>query len=265
MSKTTKDILGKIKKDGVTPKPKWQFVLINFLLIVAVITAVVIGGLAMSLIFLKIFNLDWEFVSIAGERGLPPVFQVLPLLWIVLLLVVLLLSVWAFEKTEGGYKYSPVWVVVGSIFVSMILAGAFYAANGAEMADDILRATIPAYEKWEDRREGMFHLPEQGGLPGKVLKIESEKMFQLMDLQNHEWEVHVLPQSPAQKKIRELKQGQMIFVVGEKKGEDVFEAKDIRSKRGVPPKLRDGIKRRMLEDGGANFMMQPPRPPKPLR
>lgn len=258
MSKHTKDILDKIKESGIKPKPRWQFVFINFLLMVAVITAVVMGGLVMSLIFFKLFNLDWEFVSIAGERGLPPVFEVLPLIWIVLLLLVLVLSVWAFEKTEGGYKYSPVWVVIGSVFVSMLLAAAFYVVNGAETADNILRSTIPAYERWEARREQMFHLPEMGGLPGQVLDVESEFAFQLRDLKNNTWTVKVVPSSPAQRKIGELRVGQMIFAVGEQKEAEVFEAKDLRFKQGMAPKLRDTVILDIRKKAGANVLRQMP-------
>lgn len=260
MSKNTKDILDKIKESGIKPKPRWQFVFVNFLLIVAVITAVVMGGLVMSLIYLKLFNLDWEFVSIAGERGLPPVFEVLPLIWIVLLLLVLILSVWAFEKTEGGYKYSPVWVVVGSVFVSMLLAAAFYAVNGAETADNILRSTIPAYEKWEERREGKFHLPELGGLPGQVLDIPSEWSFHLRDLKNNTWTVEVIPASPAQKKIRDLHVGQMIFALGKQKESGVFEARDLRLKKGPVSNLRQIMSRDLKEMGAVNTLDQPGRP-----
>ncbi len=242
MNDTSKHILEQIKEGGIKPRPRWQFVLSRVLLIVALVAAIVVGGLVMSLVLLKLGNLDWEYVSFFGERGLPPVFDVLPLIWIALLILVVLLAVFVFEKTDGGYKYSPGWIVLGTIVLSLSLAGLIYLSSGAERFEEAMRDRLPFYEEMEKRREARFHLPEMGILPGRVLSIRSRTEMSLEDLQNREWQVILVPNAVERFDLMRLKPGQMVFAIGEKQTENIFEAVEIRLKRGMMIRLKTGLK-----------------------
>lgn len=259
MSKLSKNIVDQIKGGKIKLKPKWQFVLRNTLLIAAVVIAIVIGGLVMSLVFLKVGDLDWELMSIYGERGLPPFFEVLPMLWLLMLVLVLLLAVWSFEKTDSAYKIRPVWVVLGSILVSMLLAGVLYAVRGPELMEEVLRSTVPAYDQMERERVGRFHLPALGVLPGRVMELDLDRGLQMQDLKENIWMVKVLPESPAQRAMRNLRVGQMIMVIGEAKSKDQFLANDIRAKRGMMLKLRNTVLQRppLLPMLSPSLMMEP--------
>jgi hypothetical protein len=169
MSKISENIVGQIRESGIRPKARWRFVVANLLLLLALIATVVVGGLVMSLVFLKIGDLDWEYLSWGGERGLPRILESLPLIWLLLLVLMLLLSVWVFEKTEAGYRFRPVWLVLGSIAVSTIFGAVAYALHGPEMVDAFLRNALPAYHQMEQERLRQFHLPALGVLPGRVV------------------------------------------------------------------------------------------------
>jgi hypothetical protein len=258
MNDISKHILEQIKEGGIKPRPRWQFVLARVLLIAALIASIVTGGLVMSLVFLKLGNLDWEYVSMFGERGLPPVFDVLPLIWISLLILVVLLAVFVFEKTDGGYKYSPGWIVLGAMALSLLLAGVIYLSSGAERFEEVMRNGLPFYEEMESRREARFHLPGMGILPGRVLAIQSRTEISLEDLQDQEWQVILVPVAAEHFNMMQLKPGQMIVAVGEKTTDDEFEAREIRLKRGMVIRMKANFVQKRAPAGQPGQMMLPP-------
>jgi len=233
MNDTSKNILEQIKKEGIKPRPRWRYILAHVLLLAALVMATLVGGLIMAVVFLKLGNLDWEFVSILGEHGLPKIFDVLPLLWIACLLLVLLLAVMIFERTEEGYKYSPVWVVVGAVVISMLLGGIIYAADWASRFEEAMRSGLPFYEQMESEREGRFNLPEMGILPGRVVTVTSRSLMEMEDLHDHDWQIQVQPMAINRVDLTGLRPGQLVFAIGEKQTDDLFMAKDVRAKRGV--------------------------------
>lgn len=259
MSDISKNILEQIKEEGIKPRPRWQFALISVALIIVLIATITTGGIAMSLILLKLFNLEWDLISFTGDQGRPTILDVLPLVWIALLGLVLLLAVWAFEKTEAGYKYHPMWIVVGSIFISAILGGFLYGTRGADLFDKLLQENIPPYSDLEKMRALRFHLPEAGILPGRVVEIISPSTMQLEDLREHVWSIELSPMLMEVRNLEGLPVDTMVVVIGEKSGENNFVARDIRQKSLLMPprlkeQLKDRLKRRME---GEELMVKP--------
>lgn len=246
MSDISKNILDQIKEEGIKPRPRWQFVLISVALIIVLIATITTGGIAMSLILLKLFNLEWDLVSFTGDGGRPTILDVLPLVWIALLGLVLLLAVWAFEKTEAGYKYHPMWIVVGSIFISAILGGFLYGTRGADLFDKLLQENIPPYSELEKMRALRFHLPESGILPGRVVEIISPSTMQLEDLREQIWSVELAPPMMKVKNLENIPVNTMVMVVGEMRDNNNFLARDIRMKTFLmPPRLKEQLKDRL--------------------
>jgi hypothetical protein len=233
MDKISKHILEQIKEEKIKPLPRWHFLMVKILLIAALIFSIVVGGVVMSMVFLKLGDLDWRFISLAGEKGLPKIFDVLPVLWMILLIMLVWLSILVFERTETGYKYSPVWVVLGSVLFSTVLAGCFYFTSGAEKIEEAMRGGIPFYEMLEREKEARFNLPERGILPGRVLVIISPKELTMEDMRNQEWQVRLLPEAVMRVDISKLNPGQMIMVTGRKMEDGQFVADDLRPKRGM--------------------------------
>lgn len=234
MSKISDNIVGQIRESGIRPKPRWRFVLANLTLMSLVLAAVVVGGLVMSLVFLKIGDLDLELLSWGGERGLPMALEVLPLLWLFLLALLLLLAVWVFEKTEVGYRFRPIWLVAGSVLVSAVLGGLVYALHGPEMVDTFLRNALPSYHQMEEQRLRKFHLPELGVLPGRVVELRDGGVFGLEDMRRELWIVTVQSRSQAEKKFPQLRLEQPVLLMGEVLSGGQFSAVEIRMKRALP-------------------------------
>lgn len=252
MSKVSKNIMEQIKDGAIKPRPRWQFVLMNLFLIISLILAIVAGGLVMSVVFLKLFNLEWEFVSFNGADG-PTLLGVLPVIWILLLIIMLLLSVWVFERMEGGYRYSPVWLMLGAISLSVILGGLIYLTRAADFLEDSLRRALPSYSAMEDDRERLFLDPERGLLPGKIVELTLPDGFQLQDLRENVWEVTLQPGLAARPLVQNLHEGQMVMVIGEKSQDNHFVAIDIRSKKAFGGFLMKQVRKNHVRKMGGGL------------
>lgn len=246
MSDISKNILEQIKEEGIKPRPRWQFAVLSVLLIVVLIATIVIGGVAMSLILLKLFSLEWDLVSVTGDQGRPTILDVLPVVWIALLALVLLLAVWAFEKTEAGYKYHPILIVIGSIFISAILGTLLYGLRGADLFDQILQENVPSYSELEKMRALRFHLPQAGILPGRVVEVISPTTMQLEDLREHVWSIELSSPMMKVKNLQNIPTNSMVMVIGEMQDDDSFVARDIRMKTFLlPPRMKEQLKDRL--------------------
>lgn len=230
MSKVSKNIMEQIKDGSIKPRPRWQFVLMNIFMIIALITTIIAGGLVMSLVFLKLFNLDWDFISITGEHG-APVLRVLPLIWFLLMVILMLLAVWVFERTENGYKYHPLWLVFGSIFLSVLLGAVIYTSQASDFLDASLRGVLPPYAAMELERERLFEAPEKGFLPGRVIEVSLPTGMQLQDSHQNTWTIIFQNNLQNKPSIQNLKEGQSVMVIGIKTEDGRFLAKEIKTKR----------------------------------
>ncbi len=249
MSKISENIVDQIKKEKVTPRPRWVFVVSNIVLITMLIVTVIMGGIAMSLIYLKLFNLEWGFVTFDGDRGLPKIFEVMPLLWILLLIVLLGASVWTFEKTEAGYRYQPTMLVVGAIFMSMLLGAFIYTTRGAEIFETVLRNILPPYEAMEMAKERKFLNPEQGILVGEFVEKIDDGQITIQDISENEWTVMLTEELSNNRGVQKLEQGQPMLILGKKTADQTFEAKEIKFKRITGgADMRGKIIRKMIQD-----------------
>jgi hypothetical protein len=230
MSKVSKNIMEQIKDGAIKPRPRWRFVLMNILLIISLALAIVAGGMVMSLVFLQLFNLEWEFVSLGGEHG-PTLVGVLPVIWMLLLIIMLLLSVWVFERMERGYRYHPAWLLLAAIVLSVVLGGILYMTKGAELIEDTLRSSLPPYQELENAREIMFLNPERGLLPGKIIEITLPDGLELEDLRGNVWDISFQPGLADKPAIQKLQVGQMILAIGVKSDDDQFMAQEIRTRK----------------------------------
>jgi len=264
MSDISKHVMNQIKDEGIKPRPRWQFILMSVLLVLCFVGAIVTGGIVMGLIMLKLFSTQWDFVSFAGEKGLPNILDVLPLIWMALLVFVLLISVWAFEHTEHGYKYKPALIMIGAILLSTALGAVLYFTQGADLVDELLQATLPPYQAMEEMMEAKFDLPERGILPGHVVVVESATAMQLEDFRDHLWHVELDQTSlvPLKHDFADLDEGMTVFVIGEKQDEDNFIAQTIRKKGLLPPPqfLRDRLHKRFMNNHPLLNLMLIPHP-----
>jgi hypothetical protein len=185
----TDKLLGAIKKDNLSPRPRWQFLLKNYIIYITGALALLIGAVAVSvIIYLVKFN-DWGFYYHTKKTFLEFFFLTAPYFWILFLGLFIFIVYYNFKHTPKGYRY-PSWaLVLASIVLSIFLGIAFFALGLGEKIDDTLGRRAPFYSHIFNRQIDFWSQPDQGRLSGIIIGQGEEKTFILIDRELKEWSV----------------------------------------------------------------------------
>lgn len=234
MSDIRINILEKIRAGMVRPRPRWQFMLMGIGLILLLIGVVMIGGVAMAMVFQQLGSLDWDWVLMSRDGRMGWLLDLMPWMWMVLMLVMGIIAYWLFFRTERGYIYKPVIVVVVIGILSIGLGGVIYAVQGGAKLDEVLLDHVPAYQVMEQRRWLHFDRPEVGLLPVKVRGLLAPNLIQAEDLHGRDWEVRVDVEAEHPSQMNHLQYNDMVILKGRQLDDDTFEAVDMRWKKRLP-------------------------------
>ncbi len=216
-------MLEKIKNKKIKPKPKWEFLLRDYLIWIAASLFLLIGSLAFSVVIFLIKNNDWEIYEQINDSLLKFILLTLPYFWLIFLALFVFLAYYNFKHTKQGYHYKVLVVVFASILVSLFLGLIFYNFGVGRAVDRALSNRIPFYSNFINRQRMIWEKPEEGRLSGVILSVHHEKDFEIKSLDGDVWNVSgeemiILPD-------RELiKTGSKVKIIGQKKDENNFEA-----------------------------------------
>jgi hypothetical protein len=222
MSNISKNVLKKIDEKEITPRPKWQFILSHILLWGVFGVSIILGSIATSLVLAKLFANDWTLIPRLPGGPIRGFLLVLPYLWIAVMALMIFIASQVFTKTKKGYKHHP-WIIVAlSILVSITLGSILFATRTADYVENAMRMNIKPYQQYQELRERIWHAPDNGILPGKIIKITSDKLIILNDLTGKTWNVDI--SEAMYPHHMELEEGSNIIAVGDKTSETEFKA-----------------------------------------
>lgn len=225
MSKLSKDILGRIKKDNITPISRWRFVVLHAILWILVTLAVVFGSMAMSVIFRVIDGADWEIARQVGKNSFHSFALILPYIWIAVLGLIIFLASKLFEHTKKGYRYGHFVVAASSVVISVVFGAGLYFVGVGDTVHAALSNNVPTYAQWEENRDKMMVAPDRGALVGRITEFKSDDEIVLVDLKGNVWEVDISNAEIQQESM--LRARMPIGVIGGKTSENTFNAKRI--------------------------------------
>jgi len=163
MSNISKQVLNNIQDKK--PKPKWEFLLKNYVIWFLFAISIIIGSLAVSII---IFML----------RNNAPAFLIkLPLFWIVILGIFLFLAFYNMQHTEKGYKYSSYIILLISVLISIALGSLIYSFGIADNLEKGAYNRFPIYQKMMHMKAKSLNVPEKGMLAGIIYEDCKLKCF----------------------------------------------------------------------------------------
>ncbi|PJA22931.1 hypothetical protein COX58_00865, partial [archaeon CG_4_10_14_0_2_um_filter_Archaea_38_6] len=130
----SQDVLERIQKEGIQPKPKWEFLLKEWVIWVLAGVCVLVGGLAVSVILTLLVTdgLGLAFFQ-APTKGL--ILAAMPYVWLVLLVTFLLVAEYNICHTKRGYRYRWASVFVGVILFSIPLGFIFFEIGWGERVE----------------------------------------------------------------------------------------------------------------------------------
>lgn len=232
----TAEIIEKIKKDNIQPTPKWQGYFYNGLFWAAVVLAVVLSALAFSAFLLTLFEIPLEIFRefyLGGYMRI--IFQALPYFWLILILTIIFLGLWAFQKTRHGYRYQILGVVGVGIVLMIFFGFVFKQYQISHSFRNLAERPIP-----QGLRGGVLnrgHFVDDGLLGGEIIKIGKEFIY-IKNPRGEEWKVIFKPDTIIKSRDG-LVLNDRVLVVGEKDGDLIFEAFVIKeiNERFKKPKL----------------------------
>lgn len=219
-----KGIVEKIKNEKIRPEPKWKLRLKSYFFWLLFAGMIFFGTLFFSLIIFNILDLDLGLIFLLKfKRSINLVMNVFPYLWLFFLFLFLFLGSVVFRKTRKGYRYKSIFIV------SFILAGIFFLGTvvhlsrmDKKMDEVFFRKTPSFFRERMPFRENRLKNPQNGFLAGEIINLESEK-FLIKNFKGENWEVIISSKTQLRGNVK-IKNQEKIFVIGEKIGENLFEA-----------------------------------------
>ena len=218
-------ILEIIKESDIKPTPRWVFTLRSTGGWVSFLMAVILGGLAFSVIIYAIQQSDFNLGDHFGHSGLEMVLSILPFIWLVLVVAFFLVSILGIRYSWKGYKLPLLKQVGWSIGLSITIGTLFFIAGGGRWLDSTFVKALGAYESIEERKMQVWSNPEEGYHSGIIEQI-TEESLSLRDYEDKVWTIDISDAWIAPPVM--LESGERIKLLGNKRGSSTFQADEIR-------------------------------------
>lgn len=236
MAKLSEKILKTVQKEKLKIKPRWQFVLKRVLIWTALVVAILLGSIAVSMIMFQLTSIEWHLLSRFGPERPRIILSIVPYFWLFVAAILMTFVYFEFKQTKTGYRYRSGIIIAVAILISLILGTTIFTIRGPAHLEPFLRERMPFYENINFVGHRQFWLaPERGLLGGKVDAALDEKMFTLRDFHDQMWSVTIL--NNEDKYIYMITPGHMVKIEGEKTGDNEFAAKSIETwELKMPPR-----------------------------
>ncbi|MEA3398462.1 MAG: hypothetical protein U9R06_01830 [Patescibacteria group bacterium] len=221
----SKELLEKIKSKKLTPRPKWHFLLKDYMVWGIGAISLIIGAMAFSVIIYMLKYNDWDIYDRISDSFLSFIFLTLPYFWLIFLAVFIFIVYYNLKHTKKGYRYSLPIVLVISVSSSILLGSMFFAIGLGETIDDVLGSKMPLYERIINHRMQFWAHPEEGRLSGLVVSQISENEIIVLNQQMLKW--NALLNDVKRPKDFEIIIGRPIRLIGKKINNNVFRAIEI--------------------------------------
>lgn len=178
-----KTILQKIQTEKIKPRSKKYFTLYKTFLWIPGILITFLGGFAWAGILFNSFHSSLKYREFIHPGAGPFLLRELPWVWIILFLFFSLIIIKAFRKTKNGYKYSPIYILMFSILVSLFLGFVFLKLD-SYIKNPLLRLPTERIQK------NLWFNPEEGRLMGRLF-ASPENILTIEDINGKKWTLEI--------------------------------------------------------------------------
>lgn len=231
MKDLSNDIVKSIEKRAVKPIPHWQFAAKKLLFWSLTFVGVLLSALALAAAVYIVQSIDWDMYSVLGYGSFHVfVMSAFPYAFVVLLAIFLIIAYYFYRQTPKGHKVN-FYFLSGALIIFGLSAAFLIHVFGINREAYFQLARMPIFHQVIYTKEREWSQPEKGLLWGEVLNIENNK-FSLRDLSGKKWNVLYDNSTIFGKSISDI-QGRDVKIVGQKKDDDNFQAKDVQIWDGV--------------------------------
>jgi hypothetical protein len=220
----------KIKKENVRPDPRWKYLAKKYSIWTYFFAVALFAAAAFSVAYFLISQLDWDLYAAMHRYSFLYYLSLIPYIWIILLAILVFFAFLGLRKTENGYKYDFLKIVLLVLGLLIVFGGAMaFSGVGGKMNMAITRG-FPGYGKLVATKESQWSQPEIGLLAGTVNGI-SKNSIDLRDFAGKEWQV-AYDENTVVRPAVNLASGEMIKTIGQETGGQTFKAREIRPWKG---------------------------------
>ncbi|MDD5032263.1 MAG: DUF4149 domain-containing protein [Patescibacteria group bacterium] len=225
-SDLVKEVLEKIKEKHIKPKPKWEFILEEYIIWIFAGASFLVGSLAVAVIIHMVRNNDWDLHDRVSGNLVSFIFATLPYFWLLILSAFIALAYYNFKHTKSGYRFSLRLLVISSILASVFLGVFFYSVGFGWTIDRMFSVRLPFYDRLIFHRRLIWDNPERGMMAGRIISDLGEGNFKLRDLDNKIWMMHgqISSTTPWPSAGQEI-----IKIIGEPMDNFNFQVRELRS------------------------------------
>lgn len=219
--KYSDQIIKTIESRDIKPKPKWTFLLKDYVMWALGILSLLIGGLAFSAVIFIMRNNDWDVYMHFSNSLLKYFFLTAPYLWIVLLILFILAAHYNYSHTDKGYKYEIHKIVLAIIVISGMLGVGFYNIGVGRAIDEGFADRSELYRKALNHKQQRWNTPERGFLSGQITHTNGDIL--LKDSSGKSWKIIPPQNKPVPKNLLDKK----LRLIGRQIDEHTFQAEGI--------------------------------------
>ncbi len=230
MEKPLKKAIELIKEKKIKPDPKWKHLAVKYLIWIIFFILIFASALCFAVAYYLASQLDWDLHLYENKNFFSDIISLSPWIWILMMALFLLASLFNLRKTEGGYRWSRKKIALISLGTAFVLASASAFSGAGFAINNAVQKNIPSYSKIVTTKEKQWSRPESGFLAGSIEKYQKEEI-ELKDFSGKSWNVEIT-ENTVIRPAAELNEDSKIKSIGKMKNENTFEAYEIRPWQG---------------------------------
>ena len=220
------NIIKTIDERKLTSIPRWHFLWKRSVFWTTAIIAVLLGGLAVSVIIFVYFDHDTEEMIYLNQSLVDNILKTVPYFWFVSLGFLIALTHISIRHTKGGYRHGVLRVTTIALIASLALGFVFYEFDVGKNINESLSESIPYYNSLVYTSTDEWSQPEKGLLGGIVLTAADTNGVSIRDFSKKEW--HINFQGFDGEDISLVpRPGERLRAVGKDLGNNTFQAEQV--------------------------------------
>lgn len=184
-------VLSRIEHEQLSPRPRWRFLVKNYVFWCLGALAIVLGALAFAATLFEIANVDWHLSSATHGNLFSFFFAAAPIFWVIAFILLILIGYINVRYTTHGYRYPLLVIALGAGLIALLLGAGMYAFGFGRAIEEIPGDHPPFYRPTFAMQESWWLVPEKGLLGGQVIQVAHDgAYFVLSDFSDRTWEIN---------------------------------------------------------------------------
>jgi hypothetical protein len=230
MRDISREVLDKIKEEGIVPRPKRYFILRRSTVWALFCFSIILGSMAGSTVIFRVKNAEWDLFQHFKGNLLEFLLIYTPYLWGIFMIFFSVVAYYYFRQTQGGYRFRAITVVFLSLLISVGGGMGLYSLGISEHIDTVFEENLPFYHGASFHSRKVWMSPDKGLLAGRISDVTKDGSFLLNDLDGNEW--HINAEGAIWRGRLTPSAGLEIKLIGTRIGPKSFKADEVRPWHG---------------------------------